>query len=476
MKEKSEKKSEEDFSSVKEADSSSTSTSAYRKVLKNRDFVALWIGQGISSLGDWVTVGVLLDAVNRIGGETGLFFMMASRLLPAFLFGFATGAIVDRLDRKSLLIFCEISRAGLVILLAFSYSTVPICILVFFIECFSLLFAPGRDSSIPDLVKKEEVMTANSLMSTTTYLTMGLGTLFATIFLGLASVIYDSFPFIHHMVERHRWQYGFAFLVDALSFIISAALIFTITFPRRRGKKAKVKVKNVWKDTKEGFKFIRSNQLTKSIFITLIVGFMGGGALYILGAPFCEQVLKATGAKFTLIIASIMFGVVAGAVLSTVVVKKMKPEKGFGGAAASFGAIVIIFALVDYYPFSLVLIFVGGIFLGYLLVNAFTLLHLNVDKEILGRIFAAFQTVMRVCLFASTGLFALLGRLFKIWIPWTKENPVAKSLNLGFMTKSIYPATLAILLGGIIVLIAGCYSAWSLGKYFASRQVSGELG
>lgn len=475
MKEKSGKKDEEDSSPVKETDSGSTSTSAYRKVLKNRDFMALWVGQSVSSLGDWVTVGVLLDALNRIGGETGLFFMMASRLLPAFLFGFATGAIVDRIERKSLLIFCEVSRTCLVILLAFSYSTVPICVLVFLIECFSLLFAPARDSSIPDLVKKEEIMTANSLMSTTTYLTMGLGTMFATIFLGLASVIYDAFPFIHHMVERQRWQYEFAFLVNALSFIASAILIFTITFPRRRTKKARMGLKNVWKDTREGFKFIRGNQLTKSIFITLIVGFMGGGALYILGAPFCEQVLKATGAKFTLIITSIMFGVVAGAVLSTFLAKKVKPEKGFGRAAASFGATVIIFALVDYYPLSLLLIFVGGIFLGYLLVNAFTLLHLNIDKEILGRIFAAFQTVMRVCLFASTGLFALIGRLFKIWIPWTKENPVAKSLNLGFMTKSIYPATLAILLGGIIVFIAGFYSIQSLGKYFASKQVGGEL-
>jgi hypothetical protein len=58
--------------------------SGFRKVLKNRDFMALWIGQAISSTGDWVIVGVLLDSLNRLSPSYGLVSMMTARFLPAF--------------------------------------------------------------------------------------------------------------------------------------------------------------------------------------------------------------------------------------------------------------------------------------------------------------------------------------------------------------------------------------------------------
>jgi dTMP kinase len=135
---------------------------AFRKVLRDRDFMTLWVGQGVSGMGDWVIVGVLLDMVNRMGGTTGLFIMLTFRFLPAFLFGLLAGAVVDRLERKTLMILCEVCRGALVLVLAFANSLAMICVLVFCIECFSLLFGPAKDSSIPDLVGRDEVMTANS--------------------------------------------------------------------------------------------------------------------------------------------------------------------------------------------------------------------------------------------------------------------------------------------------------------------------
>ncbi|MDD5748476.1 MAG: MFS transporter, partial [Actinomycetota bacterium] len=98
--------------------------SAFRKTLKNRGFMALWIGQSISCIGDWVIVGLLLDMVNRLGkgNPAALAIMLTFRLLPAFLFGLAAGAVVDRLDRKTVMITCEIARGTLVTALAFSNS------------------------------------------------------------------------------------------------------------------------------------------------------------------------------------------------------------------------------------------------------------------------------------------------------------------------------------------------------------------
>lgn len=449
--------------------------SAYRKVLRNRGFLALWTGQGISGIGDWVIVGVLLDSVNRTGGNFGLFFLLTFRFLPAFLFGLVAGAVVDRLERKTILIFCEISRAVLVVLLAFSNSLAMICGLVFGIECFTLLFGPARDSSIPDLVKPDEMMTANSMMSTSTYLTMALGTMIATVMLGLAALIYKTMPFISRITSQANFQHQFAFIVDALTFLVSAMLIFTIAFPRRTEGKPEISFRNIWGDLKDGLKFMRTNRLTRSILGVMIIGFIGGGSIYILGAPFAEQVLHAVAAKFTFILTVLLSGVVVGAALAPWANRAFPKEKWFGRAVIGFGIVLIVFAWIDVYVLSLVVICIGGALLGYLLVTAYTLLHQSLDEEIRGRVFAAMQTIMRTCLLASMGVFALIGGLFRLWIPWTEKNQVSKTLNLGFMSKSFYPAMLALMVGGAIVIVGGVVSIRSLRKYFSSVEEAKEL-
>ena len=449
--------------------------SAYRKVLRNRGFLALWTGQGMSGIGDWVIVGVLLDSVNRMGGEMGLFWMLTSRFLPAFLFGLVAGAVVDRLERKTIMIFCEISRAVLVVLLAFSNSLAMICGLVFGIECFTLLFGPARDSSIPDLVKPDEVMTANSMMSTSTYLTMALGTMIATVMLGLAALIYKTLPFISRITTQADFQHQFAFIVDAFTFLVSAMLIFTIAFPRRTEGKPEISFRNIWGDLKDGLRFMRTNQLTRSILGVMIIGFIGGGSIYILGAPFAWQVLHVVGAKFTLILTVLLSGVVAGAALAPWASRVFPKEKWFGRAVIGFGIVLIVFAWIDVYVLSLVVICIGGALLGYLLVTAYTMLHRELDEDIRGRIFAAMQTIMRTCLLVSMGVFALVGKLFWYWIPWTVNKPVFKSLDLGFMTKSVYPAMLALMVGGAVVIVGGVVSIRSLRKYFSQAKEAKEL-
>ena len=448
--------------------------SAYRKLLRNRGFLSLWIAQGISGVGDWVIVGILLDKVNRSGGATGLAWMMTFRFLPAFLFGLIAGAIVDRLERKTTMIFCDIARGTLVFMLAFANSLPMICAIVFGIECFSLMFGPAKDSSIPDLVSKDDVMTANSLMSTSMYLTMAVGTMIATVILGLAALVYRALP-LFHFIKQEQFQHQFAFMVDTLTFVASAMLIFTIAFPRRWEKRQEISPGRVFADMKEGLKYMRANPLTRSILGVMIIGFIGGGSLYILGAPFAEQVMGATGAKFTLILTILLVGVVIGAAVAPFLSNVLPKEKWFGRVVVGFGLTMIAFALVDFYALSLVVICIGGVFLGFLLVTAYTMLHQSLDDDIRGRVFAAMQTIMRTCLLVSMGVFAVVARLFQYWIPWTEKDPVSKVLNLGFISKSFYPASLALIVGGLIVVVGGFVSTRSLRGYFSSME-EGEPG
>jgi dTMP kinase len=444
--------------------------SAYRKVLRNRDFMALWVGQGISGMGDWVIVGILLDMVNRMGGPNGLAIMMTFRFLPAFLFGLLAGAVVDRLERKTLMIICEIARGLLVIGLAFANSLAMICVLVFCIESFSLLFGPARDSSIPDLVGKEEVMTANSMMSTSTYLTMALGTMLATVILGIAALVY-KLPLVSSITSAQNFQHTFAFILDALTFAVSAMLIFTIALPRRyQGRMPRIPAKQFWNDFKEGLKFMYENPLTRAILGVMIIGFIGGGSLYILGAPFAQQVLNSVGSKFTLILTFLLFGVVVGAALAPWLSRYFPVSKWFGRAVLGFGLAMLVFAFIDIYVLSLVVIFAGGLILGYLLVTAYTLLHKNLSEDVRGRVFAAFQTIMRTCMLLSMGIFALIASGFNQLIPWSEQNPTGKVLNLGFMSKTFYPAMLALIVGAFVVIAGGIWAIRSLRRYFKTIE------
>lgn len=450
--------------------------SAFKQILSNRGFLRLWVAQNISGIGDWVIVGVLLDKVNQSGGATGLAWMMTFRFLPAFLFGLLAGAVVDRLERKTAMVFSDIGRAVLVFSLAFSNTLPLICGLVFGIECFTLVFGPARDSSIPELVKREQVITANSLMSTSTYLTMAIGTMIATVILGLAALVYKAIPLFHFVGEK-QFQHQFAFILDAMTFIASGMLIFTIAFPRRHAEKPKISARQVFADMKEGLHFMRRNELTRSILGVMIIGFIGGGSIYILGAPFAQQVLDATGAKFTFILTMLLFGVVAGAALAPWLSNKLREEKWFGRAVIGFGIDMVVFSLVDLYPLSLAVLFFGGTLLGYLIVTAYTMLHHNLDEDVRGRVFAAMQTIMRTCLLVSMGIFALVARLFQYMIPYNPPEVVnGRSVNLGFMTKTFQPAMLAMIVGGLIVIIGGLVSRRTLRHYFKSRAAGITAG
>ena len=153
----------------------------------------------------------------------------------------------------------------------------------------------------------------------------------------------------------------------------------------------------------------------------------------------------------------------------------MPVEKWFARAVIGFGILIIIFSLIDFYALSLGVIFIGGVLLGYLLVSAYTLLHQNLEEDIRGRVFAAMQTIMRTCLLLSMGVFALIATIFNKLIPWKASDPVKKVLDLGIMSKSIYPAMLALMLGGVIVIIGGLVSRRSLRRYFRSQQEGAKI-
>jgi hypothetical protein len=195
---------------------STISLASYARLLRgNRNFRRLWLAQIVSEIGDWfytVTLYTLLLQYTGRAQSVGLALVL--QVLPQTLVGPSAGVVNDRARRKRVMITADILRAGIVLsmLLVRSRSTVWLVFPLLVMETvMAAFFEPARNSVIPNLVRREEVILANTLSSITWSFDLAIGASLGgivAVFLGRDAV----------------------FILNALSFIASALLIGGMRF------------------------------------------------------------------------------------------------------------------------------------------------------------------------------------------------------------------------------------------------------
>ena len=110
---------------------------------------------------------------------------MSARIVPGFFLGATSGVVADRFDRKKLMVGCNIGRAVVLVCLPFVDTVVGLVFASLLLECFTLLWTPAKEASVPNLVPPDHLTTANSLSLVAAYGTMPLA---GAIFSVLASV------------------------------------------------------------------------------------------------------------------------------------------------------------------------------------------------------------------------------------------------------------------------------------------------
>src|SRR5512142_3291172 len=144
----------------------------YTRLLNNRSFVALWIGQAISAIGDYFTLLAIPIFVNRLTGSVmlvGLSFI--STALPALVLGPVAGVFVDRLDRRKVMIASDLLRGGLTLCLLTVHDASQVWVLYaagFLISCTCQFFFPARGAALPLIVTdSKDWLAANGIMRVT---------------------------------------------------------------------------------------------------------------------------------------------------------------------------------------------------------------------------------------------------------------------------------------------------------------------
>jgi len=142
---------------------------ADRGLLRNRAFLAIWGAQILSQVAANAVTSALIILVAEIThSNTSSSVLILLAVLPAILFGIAGGVIVDRSDRRLVLVITNALRAGAVVpLLLFGTSLTVVYLVNFLVATVTIFFVPAEAALLPKIVGKRYLMAANSLFTFT---------------------------------------------------------------------------------------------------------------------------------------------------------------------------------------------------------------------------------------------------------------------------------------------------------------------
>jgi DHA3 family macrolide efflux protein-like MFS transporter len=254
------------------------------QVLRNGRFARLWLGQVISAIGDYfyfLAVPILINKLNGSTAAIGL-AMILGFALPQLLFGIPAGVLVDRWDRRRVMIVADVLRAALVLggLLVHNVQTIWILYAVgFMVSVASRFFFPARSALIPALVSENELVAANGLAQLTETASLLAGPALAGFMIGW-------------------FGESVAFVVDSASFIVSALAIWSIgavmaqsaqVAPEQTARALQIPFRGLWSELVEGLRLLFGHPVLRGIVLSFAVVHLGLGAINVLWVPLLSR-------------------------------------------------------------------------------------------------------------------------------------------------------------------------------------------
>jgi MFS family permease len=272
----------------------------YWQVLRhNSNFRNLWVGQVISSAGDWfnnvAVLGLVLTLTGN-GGAAGL--ILLAQNLPFFLMIPIAGPVVDRFDRKTVMIASNFVGAAL----ALSFLLVRDEGMVWFLFLGMTLlvtsatfFAPASQATVPNIVEEKELLAANALSSSTWGIMVMVGSAIGGIasqFLGRDTI----------------------FVINSVTFLLANFFIWQVKVPARQGSEKAGGTLSTWHQFAEGLAYVRKHP--RLISLVAVKGGWGlAGGVIVLLSVFSDQVFEAGDAGIGLLYAGRGLGALTGPLL-----------------------------------------------------------------------------------------------------------------------------------------------------------------
>lgn len=399
-----------------------------RLLRENRNYRYLWLSQVVSEIGDhFNNIAVFSLAMKYGNAGVVLATVMIARGIPMLVAGPVSGVLLDRWDRKRVMIASDLVRAALAaaFMLCLGRDNPWLLYLLSAALMFaSPFFSSGRSAILPKVASPEELHTANSMTVTTQWTNTAIGAL-------LGGMAVDGFG------------YEVSFFLNAMSFLFSAWCVSHLRGAYRAERKAEAA--HPWHDYVDGLRYIKDHPLILALALVGVGWALGGGAAQILFSLFGEKVFHrgATG------IGTLWFAAGLGLVLGGIFAHWLGPRLSFAGykrtVSLSYlvhGGAYVVFSQME--SFLAAMFFVGlsraAVAVSSVLNQSQLLRHVADDYR--GRVFSTIETLvwstMMLSLMAAgvasthvgprtigfwAGVLSSSTAIFWAWANWTGKLP-----------------------------------------------------
>jgi predicted MFS family arabinose efflux permease len=395
-----------------------------------RDFWLYFSGQLTSQVGSSLTLFALPLLVFKLtGSATNLALTTAAEFVPYLLFGLVLGALLDRLDRRRVMLLADVARAMVILVLPVlalsgALRVADIYAVAFVQSTLGILFTCGEFAAIPSLVERDDLVAANGRIMATNSAGQVVGPVLAGALVTLMSPA-DLLFF------------------DAASFLASAASLAAIRrsfnaaappAPRAAG------VSGLLEDVRAGLRFVWSHPLLRSISVMMaLVNFVASTQTSQL-VLFAERALRASDTQVALLFAAGAAGVVIVSMAAAPIRRRLSFAVTALGALVVSGLTATAMALLGSYPAALVLWAASSGFGLLFNINTASLRQAIVPGHLYGRV----VSIATVLAWSAIPLGALAG---------------AAAIRLSGSVADVYAAS-----GALVALIALSFAFSSVGR------------
>ncbi|MGQ9677905.1 MAG: MFS transporter [bacterium] len=399
-------------------------------VLQIPEFVVFATSQAFSLFGDKLDYMALLAMIAYFATKFGwdsaraISYLSVVVALPTVIFGPLAGVLVDRWDRRKVMIVCDSCRAVLVLLvplLAVATNQLPLVyFLAFLVFLFGLFFNTARLAIIPNLVGPERVLGANSVLNI-----IGRLATFAGMVLGGMIVDWNGWL---RLGIKPSWAAGF--YLDSFTYFVSVVSLLFIFNRLVSGKKLTPKKRpevqlfikeqsRMVESVKELLRVVKGEAAVLFVYYSILLMVILGAAVVVLYVPIIQSSrelggvgLGTKGVGYVAAIGSV--GLLLSSMGYGIIGHNLKKHKVILACFLAMGLVVAGLAASKTFAPVAPLIFIAGLALSPVYIGMDTLLHEAVPEEVRGRIFSTRDWLLHL-LFAFAAF--LIGQLTNFFPP-----------------------------------------------------------
>ena len=359
-------------------------------VFRKRDFRLLWSAQLVSTIGTALTdlaAGILVFKATGSALSVALMFMATA--VPTLVVGLIAGVFVDRYNRRRIMVIADLTRATIVASIPFliGINIAFLYVAVAAVSTISQFFNPANDALLPEVASDEELAAANSWIMISSFGSTSIG-------FALSGLIATAFDI--------NW----AFWLDALTFLFSAALLIRVRVGKIEAE-GDTSVGVVLSNLRDGIATLVGTPTIRNLLATGLPVYISFGLWNVLLLPFAIDALHATQFEYGLQEGLTSVGFVAGSLMMAKWAGRFREGAWITVATIAMGIAGILYGTATSIVVAILLVTVSGFFNAPSSISRRVLLQRETPREMRGRVFSAFAVARDVTFLVGIGLAGL---------------------------------------------------------------------